>query len=203
MPSLIRPGKRRSKYISRAPGVPQQTSKASLVNMKKLNTGNFRKYRSLRRHLITITLKTSYDRKDVLEMFLDNLSANVLQLCDFRHLTYERGAEQCSISSRYFGSIARDKTAPTIVTLEKLCTGFDLTPNDLLISSALQQELAYRQPLPVTQIRCFRFASGLTGFPVCPRCRCTMEREYQSHCDRCGQTLDWRNFDRASLIFPE
>ena len=157
----------------------------------------------MRRHLITITLKTSYDRKDAVKMFLDNLSANVLQLCDFYHLSYERGAEQCSISSRYFGSIARGKTAPTIVTLEKLCTGFDLTPNDLLIASTMRQELAYRQPLPVTQVRCFRFSSGLTGFPVCPRCRCTMEREYQSYCDRCGQTLDWRNFDRAALIFPE
>ena len=189
MPSLIRPGKRRSKYISRAPGVPQQTSKASLVNMKTLNTGNFRKYRSLRRHLITITPKTSYDRKDVLEMFLDNLSANVLHLCDFRHLTYERSAEQCSISSRCFGSIARGETAPTIVTLEKLCTGFDLTPNDLLISSALQQELAYRQPLAVTQVRCFRFASGLTGFPVCPRCRCTMERNTRASVTAAGRLL--------------
>ena len=154
-------------------------------------------------HLVTITLKASYNRKGVNRMFLDNLSANVLQLCDFYHLSYERGAERCAISSRYFGSIVRGKTAPTIVTLEKLCTGFDLTPNDLLISSALQQELAYRQPLPVTQIRCFRFASGLTGFPVCPRCKCTMEREYQIYCDRCGQTLDWRNLGRAVTITLE
>ena len=29
----------------------------------------------------------------------------------------------------------RGKTAPTILTLEKLCVGFELTPNDLLIPS--------------------------------------------------------------------
>ena len=94
-------------------------------------------------------------------MFLDNLSANVLHLYDFYHLSYERGAEQCSINSRHFGSIARGKTVPTILTLEKLCIGFDLTPNDLLIASTMRQELAYRQPLAVTQIRCYHSITGL------------------------------------------
>ena len=91
-------------------------------------------------------LKTSYAERVHFKMFLENLSANVLQLCDFYHLSYERASERCNLSERYFGSIARGKTAPTILTLEKLCTGFDLTPNDLLIASAMQQELAYRQP---------------------------------------------------------
>lgn len=136
-------------------------------------------------------------------MFLDNLSANVLQLCNFYHLTYERGAERCSLSSRYFGSIARGKTAPTILTLEKLCIGFDLTPNDLLITSTMRQELAYRQPLAVTQVRCYHSMTGLTWFPICPRCGCTMEREYQSYCDRCGRLLDWQDFGKAALHLPE
>ena len=135
-------------------------------------------------------------------MFLDNLSANVLHLCDFYHLSYERASERCDLSERYFGSIARGKTAPTMLTLEKLCTGFDLTPNDLLIASAMQQELAYRQPLPVTQVRCYHSISGQTGFPVCPRCGYTMEREYQRYCDRCGQRLDWQEFGRAVVLLP-
>lgn len=157
----------------------------------------------MRRHFTTITMKTSFDRKGVFKMFSDNLSTNVLYLCDFYRLSYEHASERCSLSSRYFGSIARGQTVPTIRTLEKICNGFNLTPNDLLFTRPFQQELAYRQPLSVTQIRCYRYSSGLTGFPVCPRCRKSMEREYQSFCDRCGQYLDWRNFGKAALLLPD
>lgn len=127
-------------------------------------------------------------------MFLDNLSTSVLKLCDTRRLSYEAASERCDLSSRYFADIARGKTAPTILTLEKLCVGFDLTPNDLLIPSELWREMAFREPMPVTHIRCFHFFHGLTGFPVCPQCGRTLEREYQPYCDRCGQCLDWKRF---------
>ena len=90
-------------------------------------------------------------------MFLDNLSTSVLKLCDTRRLSYEAASERCDLSSRYFADIARGKTAPTILTLEKLCVGFDLTPNDLLIPSELWREMAFREPMPVTHIRCFHF----------------------------------------------
>ena len=136
-------------------------------------------------------------------MFLDNLSTSVLKLCDSHNLSYEAASERCELSSRYFGDIARGKTAPTILTLEKLCVGFDLTPNDLLIPSALWQELSFREPMPVTQIRYFRYPYGVTGFPVCPQCGVTMEREYQSFCDRCGQRLEWKDFHKAAIILPE
>ncbi len=138
-------------------------------------------------------------------MFLDNLSASVLQLCDVRKLSYESASEQCHLSSRYFGDIARGKTAPTVLTLEKLCVGFELTPNDLLIPSPAWREIAFRSPMPVTQIRCFRYSYpyGHTGFPVCPRCGITMEREYQAYCDRCGQCLNWKDFPKVAVIFPE
>ena len=53
-------------------------------------------------------------------MFLDNLSTSVLKLCDTQKLSYEAASERCDLSSRYFGDIARGKTAPTILTLEKL-----------------------------------------------------------------------------------
>ena len=89
-------------------------------------------------------------------MFLDNLSTSVLKLCDTRKLSYEAASERCDLSSRYFADIARGKTAPTILTLEKLCVGFALTPNDLLIPSELWREMAFREPMPVTHIRCFR-----------------------------------------------
>ena len=135
-------------------------------------------------------------------MFLDNLSTSVLRLCDVYDLSYEKASERCTISSRYFADIARRKTAPSILTLEKLCVGFDLTPNDLLTAPAIQQELTFRDAMPVTHIRCFRCLHGLSGFPVCPQCGTTLEREYQRCCDRCGQCLDWRRLGNATIILP-
>lgn len=136
-------------------------------------------------------------------MFLDNLSTSVLKLCDTFKLSYEAASEQCNLSSRYFGDIARGKTAPSILTLEKLCVGFDLTPNDLLIPSAIRRKITFREPLAVTHLLCTHCQYGLSAFPVCPRCGISMEREYQSYCDRCGQCLDWKDLSKATLIFPK
>ena len=61
----------------------------------------------------------------------------------------------------------------------------------------------------VTAVRCYRGGmllgaeTQLYSFPVCPRCQLTMEREYQSYCDRCGQALDWKGFSKALVILPE
>ena len=133
-------------------------------------------------------------------MFLDNLSTSVLQLCDVRKLSYEAASERCGLSSRYFGDIARGKTAPTVPTLEKLCVGFDL-----LIPSPVWREMIFRTPMPITHIRCFRYSYpySLTSFPVCPQCGITMEREYQAYCDRCGQCLDWKDLSKAAVILSE
>ena len=50
--------------------------------------------------------------------------------------------------------------------------------------------LAYRSPMDVLEIRCYRdTVVGFTSYPVCPRCRTTMDREYQAFCDRCGQSF--------------
>ena len=48
--------------------------------------------------------------------------------------------------------------------------------------------ITYRIPLLVTERQIF--ASG-DSYPVCPRCACTIEREYMYFCDRCGQKLAW------------
>ena len=109
---------------------------------------------------------------------------------------------QNGLDNKTLDSLKKGKNI-TLLTLEKLCVGFDLTPNDLLIPSEFWREMPSREPMPVTHIRCFRYLSGVTGFPVCPQCRRTMEREYQSYCDRCGQCLDWNNFSKATIILPQ
>jgi len=51
--------------------------------------------------------------------------------------------------------------------------------------------LSFRIPLSVRHIR----KLGNDGYyPVCPKCNKTMEREFQAHCDRCGQKLKWDRF---------
>lgn len=56
----------------------------------------------------------------------------------------------------------------------------------------------YRAPLEVTHA--IRLRNGYL-FPVCPRCKLSLDREYQNYCDRCGQCLGWRNFGKAIIEF--
>lgn len=116
-------------------------------------------------------------------MFLKNLSSSVLLICEEQGLTYERASELCEISSRQFGNIARGKSAPSVLTLEKLCRGLDTTPNELLLLPADFYQRSFRQPLAVLR--------SSQGGPACPRCGSPLEHEQQNFCDRCGQKLDW------------
>lgn len=64
----------------------------------------------------------------------------------------------------------------------------------------LPEAIAYRTPLPVTKV--IVHTHGNT-YPVCPRCAMTLEREYMSFCDRCGQKLNWDLFAYAKVCHPD
>ena len=136
-------------------------------------------------------------------MFSDNLSTSVLQLCNTYDLSYEAASERCNLSPRYFGSVARGQTAASIITLEKLCRGFDQTPNELLRVPPRHPELIFRTPMPVIAVKCMMISGKLSGFPVCPQCGSTLEREYQNFCDRCGQKIDWKDDHKATILLPD
>ncbi len=54
---------------------------------------------------------------------------------------------------------------------------------------------------PIVEIMSFRSAfGGYSDFYVCPACHVTLEREFMSYCDRCGQRLDWRKYKDAKVI---
>ena len=55
----------------------------------------------------------------------------------------------------------------------------------------------YRTALRVSQI--IRLQNRDT-YPICPRCSSSLDREYQNYCDRCGQKLDWKFFNKAVPI---
>ena len=60
----------------------------------------------------------------------------------------------------------------------------------------------YRVPLEITEIAVHYDRSS---FPVCPRCKISIDREYQSYCDRCGQKLAWNLYynDKVTIrCFP-
>ena len=50
------------------------------------------------------------------------------------------------------------------------------------------EAVSYRIAVQVTEVVQTR-TSGC--YPVCPRCKRSMEREYMACCDRCGQRLGW------------
>lgn len=52
--------------------------------------------------------------------------------------------------------------------------------------------LSYRTPMRIRELLIFGHGSKQTGYFRCPRCGSTVEREYMSFCDRCGQSLNWR-----------
>lgn len=54
-----------------------------------------------------------------------------------------------------------------------------------------------REAMPVVERVAYR--SG-DAYPLCPRCRIPLDREYQRFCDRCGQRLEWKDYDRARIL---
>ena len=135
-------------------------------------------------------------------MFSDDLSVSLLRFCDTHRLSYERAAELCGCSSRYFGRIVRKESCPSLLVFEGICHGLGMTPNQLLGVTAPPQpkDMSFRVPAPVTEVVLLGRGENATSFPVCPRCGTTLEREFQSYCDRCGQCLYWRGLCHASVI---
>lgn len=59
--------------------------------------------------------------------------------------------------------------------------------------------ITYRVPLPVTKVLVL---PNKASYPICPKCSISLEREYMSFCDRCGQKLNWDLFDNAEICHP-
>lgn len=131
-------------------------------------------------------------------MFLDNLSVSLLQLCDTEKLSYERASERCGCSPKHFGNIVRRSSSPTLDVFEQICLGFHETPNQLLRIDL--ENNTFRTPMPVTEIHRYPPAHGSISFPVCPRCKCDLDREYLAYCSYCGQCLSWEQFKNAIVV---
>lgn len=74
-----------------------------------------------------------------------------------------------------------------------------LAPNSKHSIRIFADAVSYRIPLPVTKV----IAYSKTTYPICPRCAISLEREYMSFCDRCGQKLNWNFLEHAKVIYPK
>lgn len=65
----------------------------------------------------------------------------------------------------------------------------------------IREELSYRMPMRITEKSCYyagyeNAQKVYYDFAVCPHCKASIEREYQSFCDNCGQKLDWKGYGK-------
>lgn len=72
----------------------------------------------------------------------------------------------------------------------------------LMVRRLLLLQASYRWPMKITEVMAFQTSRGESGYYVCPRCRCTLERQFTAYCDRCGQRLDWQDCEKAKVIYP-
>lgn len=119
--------------------------------------------------------------------------------CAEMELSYRESAKKCKINYYHFLKIVHGRANPRLDTLEKICYGLEISPNELL-GITITTIHSFRVPMSVTKCISTSHAGHLTCFPVCPQCEISLEREYQKYCDRCGQRLSWRNYDKAQLF---
>lgn len=71
-------------------------------------------------------------------------------------------------------------------------------PNQEERIGSFASAVSYRVAIPV--IKMVKYPTGGNCYPLCPRCKMSMEREYVNYCDRCGQKLNWDNIDDAIIL---
>lgn len=118
-----------------------------------------------------------------------------------KNLTQEQLAELCDLTPQFLSNVIRKKSSLKMETLEKMCAALEVTPNDLLLNERAKKQLKVSEAKKVTKVFYLK-PTGLS-FPICPGCNTTLDREYQSYCDRCGQFLSWKGYSKAEVVYFE
>lgn len=61
----------------------------------------------------------------------------------------------------------------------------------------IRVELYLEPKKEITAVRYYHFDTS--GYPICPTCGYAMEKEFQKHCEECGQLLGWKKFIRDEV----
>ena len=132
-------------------------------------------------------------------MFSKELAANILKLIDKNNITLEALAEASGLSRKFINNITSGKQVPTINSLEKLCSAFEVEPNDLLINEK-SKDCERALAMYVNTVYCNNQKNPSAYIPVCPYCNTLLQNDWQSYCDNCGQKLSWKYFINSKII---
>ena len=103
-------------------------------------------------------------------MFKKELSVKLLKIIDERKLTVKSLSELANLSRNYVSNIIDEKQVPTIDTLENICSGLNVTPDELLISDK-SKATEKAKPMPVTEVFCADETFYTKHKPICPNCK--------------------------------
>ncbi len=135
-------------------------------------------------------------------MFEKQLSTKLLKIIDERNLTLESVADASGLTYCFISNITRGTQVPGLISLEKLCSALEVTPNDLLISEkSIKGEKS--KPMRVNTVYCHREGNVYSYIPVCPCCNSLLQNEWQSYCDFCEQRLSWERYVDSNLTFEK
>lgn len=135
-------------------------------------------------------------------MFSKELAVKILKLIDKNNMTLEALSEASGLSRKFINNITNGKQVPTLNSLEKLCSAFEVEPNDLLINEkSLDHERS--TAMFVNTVYCSNLKSPFAYTPICPHCNSLLQNNWQSYCDNCGQKLSWKHFTDSKVIMEK
>jgi transcriptional regulator with XRE-family HTH domain len=132
-------------------------------------------------------------------MFKSQLSNQLLRILGERNLTVTEAAELSNMSRNYFTNLLEGNQTASLNMLENICSGFEVNPDELLISEKSKSP-DKATPMLVTKVFCYDKTITTEHKPLCPNCNKLLERDNQAYCDKCGQRLSWRNYKNAELV---
>lgn len=62
----------------------------------------------------------------------------------------------------------------------------------------IKTALSYHKPLSVTKVLVFK---NKDSCPLCSRCNISIDHEYMRYCNRCGQSLNRKHFNKAQVVY--
>lgn len=75
----------------------------------------------------------------------------------------------------------------------------ELSLSPVFLWQLLMRFAEYRIELLIKEVMVFPNGDA---YYVCPRCSITLEREFMTYCNRCGQHLGWKDCRKAKIIYP-
>lgn len=74
------------------------------------------------------------------KMDIKSISQRITKLCDQRNWSYYRLSKEAGFEQSTLKSISKEKNMPSLYTLEKICTAFDITISDFFDDEIFQQK---------------------------------------------------------------